>query len=183
MYDCLRRFSTHRVRGAKQFRTTTTESSRFCINTNTTTHSLSCETNRIHKVSGDYQTFCENFELFWESLGGAFTADDRQKLHVFKNCLDTTNAQTCASRMLSSSGERDFSYQKIRGELDRKYELRMTDREARKNWESIRLRFDNRFILNHWEAFCVHFLEAQRHVRKLENGKEENCCWHNYRRI
>ena len=99
-------------------------------------------------IPGDYQTFCENFELFWESLGGMMIADDRQKLHVFKNCLDTTNAQICASRMLSTSGENDFSYSKFRAELDRKFELQLTDREARKNWESIRLRFENRLTLN-----------------------------------
>ncbi len=99
-------------------------------------------------IPGEYQTFCENFELFWESLGGTMIADDRQKFHVFKNCLDTTNAQICASRMLSTRSENDFSYSKFRAGLDRQYELRMTDREARKNWESIRLRFENRLTLN-----------------------------------
>ena len=99
--------------------------------------------------------------------GGAFSSDDRQKLHVFKNCLDSTNAQICASRMLPNSEEGDFSYTKFRGELDRKYELRMTDREARKNWESIRLKYENRLTLNPWEAFCVKFTEARRHVKNL----------------
>ncbi len=41
----------------------------------------------------------------------------------------------------------------------------MTDREARKNWESIRLRFENRLTLNPWESFCVKFAEARQHVK------------------
>jgi hypothetical protein len=32
-------------------------------------------------VPGDYQTFCENFELFWESLGG------RSLRTIDKNCM------------------------------------------------------------------------------------------------
>jgi len=72
-------------------------------------------------LPGDYKTFCEHFELFWESLGGTMTADDRQKLHVFKNCLDTTNSKICASRMISI--ETDFTYTKYKRELDTKYSL------------------------------------------------------------
>ncbi len=118
-------------------------------------------------VPGDYQTICENFELFCYSLGGAFSTDEGQKLHVFKNCLDQTNAQICAARMLPKNDERDFSYAKFRGELDRKYELRMTDREAQKNWKSIRLKNENRLSLNPWEAFCLKFAEALRHGKNL----------------
>jgi hypothetical protein len=54
-------------------------------------------------ILGDYQTFCEDLELFWESLGGTIGTDDRQRLHVFKNCLVESNAKICASRMLSGS--------------------------------------------------------------------------------
>jgi hypothetical protein len=41
----------------------------------------------------------------------------------------------------------------------------MTDQEARKNWDSIRLRFEHRLTLNPWESFCVKFAEALRHVK------------------
>jgi hypothetical protein len=116
-------------------------------------------------IPGDYQTFCEDFELFWESLGGTTGTDDRQKLHVFKNCLDETNAKVCASRMLSGSSE--FSYQIFKNEMDQKYSLRMTDREARKNWESVNLKYEGRLSVNTWETFCVKFEEARRHVKNL----------------
>ena len=123
-------------------------------------------------IPGDYQTFCEDFEFFFESLGGTIATDDRQKLHVFKNCLDETNSKICAARMLTDST--GFTYRIFRKELDQKYSLRMTDREARKIWESVSLKFENRLTVTPWEAFCVKFNDERRHVKNLASweGRE-----------
>ncbi len=46
---------------------------------------------KFSSIPGDYQTFCEDFELLWESLGGTTGTDDRQKLHFFKKKLSRRN--------------------------------------------------------------------------------------------
>ncbi len=43
----------------------------------------------------------------------------------------------------------------------------MTDRESRKNWESVHLKYEGRLSVNAWETFCVKFKEARRHVKNL----------------
>jgi hypothetical protein len=59
-------------------------------------------------IPGDFQPFCEDFELFWESLGEKIETDDHQKLHVFNNYIDETNAKIRAKQMLSGSNELSY---------------------------------------------------------------------------
>ena len=50
----------------------------------------------------------------------------------------------------------------------------MTDQEARKIWESVSLKFENRLTVTPWEAFCVKFNDERRHVKNLASweGRE-----------
>ena len=122
-------------------------------------------------LPGDWKRFSDEFELFWESLGGVTAGTDRQKLMVFKECLCETDKKVCVLKMTTDPG---FSYTDFRREIDTKYLMRVSEEEGRKRWESTILKWEGRLSIPVWELFCAKFSEAQRQVKKIAPWEARN---------
>ena len=122
-------------------------------------------------LPGDWKRFSDEFELFWESLGGVTAGTDRQKLMVFKECLCETDKKVCVLKMTTDPG---FSYTDFRREIDTKYLMRVSEEEGRKRWESTILKWEGRLSIPVWELFCAKFSEAQRQVKKIAQWEARN---------